>query len=531
MTDRTTPARSPQVLVLGGGPAGLATASELALHGIRVVLVEPRLEVSHSRPRAKTTSPRTMEHFRRWGVADEVRARAPLSPSWNRRVVFCDRLDGSTITEFNDVFGLSAEPHDLFAESGQQVAQPVVEEVLRDHLAQIASVDVRLGHRAVVVEEQADAVVVTIEGPDGSNYRLPAEYVVGADGGWSVAREAVGAKLEGTSAPTANLNAVFRSKALRPVMGDALHYWVIGPAVPGAVGPLDRDGLWWAGLAGVGDQNDPAVAATLIADLAGVPEEDLDLEILSTDPWTPRMLLADRFSSDRVFLVGESAHLNPPFGGHGFNTCVGDAVNVGWKLAAVLNGWGTPALLRSYDVERRRVALETIESATNNMRASGRELARTAEALQRTKTEEFHSLGLTLGYTYAGSGVIAETAEPAHRSVSDYVPVTTPGSRLPHAWLEPGVALFDRLGNGLTLLHPASDAGSDIITRVQASARARGIPFTVIARDEPGPGASEVLLVRPDQHIAWRGSVLDEAELTEALDLATGRTPQTATLG
>lgn len=499
------------VLILGGGPAGLATASELAFHGVSSTIVEPRLEVSHTRPRAKTTSARTMEHLRRWGVADEVRRRAPLSPSWNRRVVFCDRLDGTVVTEFDEVFGLSGGPHDLFAESGQQVPQPVVEEVLRDHLAASSLVDLRLGERATSVAEGPTGVAVRVERADGSAYDVQARFVVGADGGWSIARKSIGARLNGTSAPSANLNAVFRSPSLRPVMGDALHYWVIGTDVPGAVGPLDREGLWWASLAGVGERNDPELAATLISDLAGAPIDDM--EILSTDPWTPRMLLADRFSSDRVFLVGESAHLNPPFGGHGFNTCVGDAVNIGWKLAAVLQGWGGPGLLATYDAERRRVAEETIASATTNMMASGRELARTADALQRTKGEEFYSLGLTLGYSYAGSTIVDDDAPAPAVDVSHYVPSTQPGGRLPHVWLADDVALFDRLGCGFTLLHPSGGVSDGDVQRVKDEAAWKGVPLAVVARDDEGPGADTMLLVRPDQHVAWRGDDLGTLDI------------------
>ncbi|GAA4742429.1 FAD-dependent oxidoreductase [Nocardioides endophyticus] len=523
----STPVSAVEVIVIGGGPAGLATAAELAHHGVRSVLVEPRTEVSHTRPRAKTTSPRTMELLRRWGIADAVRDRAPLAPGWNRRVVFCDRLDGAAITEFHGVFGLSDGPHELFAESGQQVAQPIVEEVLREHLRASGLVELRWGERATSVVELPDEVLVTLERADGTPAELRAPYVVGADGGWSVARSAIGAKLEGTSAPAANLNAVFRSRALRPAMGEALHYWVIGTETPGAVGPLDRDGLWWAGLAGVGDRNDPVLAAALIRELAGVPVPDL--EVLSTDPWTPRMLLADRFASERVFLVGESAHLNPPFGGHGFNTCVGDAVNVGWKLAAVLQGWGGPNLLATYEVERRRIAEQTIASATTNLRASGHELARTADALQRTKAEEFYSLGLTLGYGYAGSPIVAGAEAEPPMDATTYVPSTRPGARLPHVWLDAHTALYDRLGRGLTVLHPGTGPAPAALERFRAAARTRAVPLEVVARDDDGLGADEVLLVRPDQHITWRGDL--EGLVAELLDTATGYDRSRVTTG
>ncbi|MGW8538451.1 FAD-dependent monooxygenase [Rhodococcus qingshengii] len=507
----------PPVIIMGAGPAGLAAAAELAFHNVRSVIIEPRGEVSHARPRAKTTSPRTMEHFRRWGVADAIRARAPLSPQWNRRVVFCDTLKGSVITEFDNVFGLSAEPHELFAESGQQVPQPVVEEVLREHVVSTGLVDLRLGERAVKVHEAVDKVTVTIERPDGSSYNLAAEYVLGCDGCWSIARESIGATLQGSSAPTSNLNVVFKSTTLRPSMGDAVQYWVLGPEVKGAIGPLDREGTWWAGLSGAGDWCDARQAVRLIAALAGRSESEIDIEVLSTDRWTPRMLLADRFASDRVFLVGESAHLNPPFGGHGFNTCVGDAVNIGWKIAAVLDGWGDRHLLGTYENERRTVAQETIEAAAKNFRASGPGIPRSPELLQATKTEEFHSLGLVLGYSYRDSPIIASTTAATPTNVQTYRPSTEPGGRLPHVWISPGHALYDDLGSGFTLLAPAH-ADSVVVARFVERAVAQRIPLSVVSTPPGGPWTpDEFLLIRPDQHIAWSGEQLDDADLERAV--------------
>jgi 2-polyprenyl-6-methoxyphenol hydroxylase-like FAD-dependent oxidoreductase len=501
------------VVIAGAGPAGLAAASELAHHGIRTVVVEPRRHVSHLRPRAKTTSARTMELFRRWGVADAVRAAAPLSPRWNRRVVFCRTLAGEAITEFRDVFGLSAADHGLAAEPGQQVAQPVVEEVLREHLRSTGLVELRLGQRLRRFTERPDGVTCEIVRADGSSYRLDAEYLLGCDGGRSAVRDGIGAALRGGSAAEANLNAVIRAPGLRPAAGAALHYWVVGTEVPGVVGPLDRAGTWWVSLGGVGGSADAGRAVELIAQLAGRPVAELGIDVLSTDPWTPRMMLADRWATERVFLVGESAHVNPPLGGHGFNTCVGDAVNIGWKLAAVLRGWAGPGLLASYEVERRGVAELTLASAVRNLRASGPERATTADRIQQTKAEEFHSLGLVLGYSYAGSPVIAGADDPRRpagaSSVQDYVPTTLPGARLPHAWISPGHALYDDLGRGMTLLRPPG-ADAAAVAAFAARAAELGIPLAHLEN----PIGTDHLLVRPDQHIAWRGRDLDACDLS-----------------
>jgi 2-polyprenyl-6-methoxyphenol hydroxylase-like FAD-dependent oxidoreductase len=502
------------VLIAGAGPAGLAAASELAHHGIRSVVVEPRREVSHLRPRAKTTSARTMELFRRWGVADALRRAAPLSPAWSRRVVFCGTLAEGAITEFQDVFGLSAAEHGLAAEAGQQVPQPVVEEVLRAHLARTGLAELRLGERLLGFTEQPDGVTCEVVRDDGSTYRLVTDYLLGCDGGRSTVRDGIGATLQGSSAPRSNLNAVIRAPALRPAAGTALHYWVVGPETPGVVGPLDHEGTWWVSLAGVGDPAGTERVAELIARLADRRTAEFEFEVLSTDPWTPRMLLADRFATDRVFLVGESAHVNPPLGGHGFNTCVGDAVNIGWKIAAVLRGWGGPGLLASYEVERRGVAELTIASAVRNLQASGPDRATTAERIQETKAEEFHSLGLVLGYSYDGSPVIAGDGAGGvtKLDVESYVPTTRPGARLPHSWVAPGHALYDDLGRGMSLLQPP-DSDVDAVAAFSERAADLGVPLTLLDFPTGTDWGQDYLLVRPDQHIAWRGRDLESADL------------------
>jgi 2-polyprenyl-6-methoxyphenol hydroxylase-like FAD-dependent oxidoreductase len=502
------------VLIAGAGPAGLAAASELAHHGIPSVVVEPRREVSHLRPRAKTTSARTMELFRRWGVADAVRRAAPLSPAWSRRVVFCGTLAKEAITEFQDVFGLSAAEHGLAAESGQQVVQPVVEDVLREHLAHTGLAELRLGECLLGFTEQPDGVTCEIIRADGSTYRLVSDYLLGCDGGRSTVRDGIGATLHGSSAPRANLNAVIRAPSLRPAAGTALHYWVVGTDVPGVVGPLDHDGTWWVSLADVDEPTGTERVVELIARLAGRSITELGIEVLSTDPWTPRMMLADRFATERVFLVGESAHVNPPLGGHGFNTCVGDAVNIGWKIAAVLQGWASPGLLASYEVERRGVAELTLASAIRNLRASGPDRATTAEKIRDTKVEEFHSLGLVLGYSYAGSPVIAGDGadDPPQLGVQSYIPTTRPGARLPHSWVAPGHALYDDLGHGMTLLQPP-DSGAEAVVAFAERAADLGVPLTLLKFPSETEWAQDYLLVRPDQHIAWRGRDLEAADL------------------
>jgi len=519
----TTADAAAPVVIVGGGPVGLTTALELAHHGIRSTLVEPRVDVEHSRPRAKTTSARSMELFRRLGAADEIRRRAALPVSWSHEVRFCTTAAGADITWIPDVLGLELEGSALTSEAGQQVTQPVVEEALRALIAADPLIETRYGGRAVAVELSAGLPVVTVEDADGTAAALSCEYVVGADGSRSVVRAALGAHYEGAPGGRPNVNVTFRSRQLGGLVPErtAVHHWVLNPSAPGMIGPMGRDDVWFAISTGTGSIADDAEAAAIVRALVGA---DIDVEVLATDPWQARLLLVDSYGTGRAYLVGDAAHQNPPWGGHGFNTGVGDAVNLAWKLAAVLNGWAPVELLDSYESERRPVAQQTIDLAARNMSVLSTELsspdlladgvvgsaarAAAADRIQATKRDEFHAHGLVLGYGY---GPDAAAQAPSTR---EYIPIAAAGNRLPHGRNARGESLFDLLGAELTLL--GRDDG-----RWRDAAARRGIPLVIV--DPVAHGFAKVadddlVLVRPDQHIAWRGAASADPDV--ALDLA-----------
>jgi 2-polyprenyl-6-methoxyphenol hydroxylase-like FAD-dependent oxidoreductase len=449
-------------------------------------------------------------------------------------VRFCATAAGVEIARLTHVLGLDLDGSDLAAEAAQQVSQPLVEEVLRDLAAQHPLVTTRFGSRAEAVEVSDDGARVTVVGPGGGTEVaevLSAPFVVGADGSRSVVRRAIGAQYVGAAGGRPNVNITFRSRELAGLVPPAIHHWVLSPQAPGVVGPLDLDGVWWAIATGVESIADDAEAAALVRGLIGA---DVDVEILATDPWQARLLLSDSYRKGAGFLVGDAAHQNPPWGGHGFNTGVGDAMNLAWKLAAVLHGWAPPELLDSYEAERRPVAQQTIDLSATNMRALSIDLS--SEALMQpgpdgdaaraaaaadiavVKRAEFYSLGLVLGYGY---GPDAAAQAP---TTDVYLPSARPGNRLPHSRNGAGESLFDVLGEELTLLAGTGAAGAssdDWGGEWVTEAARREIPLAIVdpvALGFPPVAGEDAVLVRPDEHIAWVGDPVGGAG--PALDAA-----------
>ncbi len=281
------------------------------------------------------------------------------------------------------------------------------------------------------------------------------------------------------------------------------------------MGPIDLHGTWWIIAFGVDRATGERNARAIIDGSAGTP---VDATVLSHDPWTARMQLVDRARDRRVFVAGDAAHLNPPFGGHGLNTGLGDAVDLGWKLAAVLQGWGGPALLDSYEAERRPIQTRVIAAAAANNRvlatdlldddadAPGETGVRARQQadvrIQAAKRAEFHALSLVLDLAYEDSPVIvADGPGPVLGDDDDPLTEVRPGARLPHVWIAPGRSIYDELGGGMTLVALRDDS----LQPLQGVADERGVPLQVVRQDgalRDRYGAA-LMLVRPDQHVAW----------------------------
>lgn len=556
-----------QVLISGGGPSGLFLSLDLASRGIPSTVIEPRTTVDPARPRAKTTNARTMTHLRRLGLADALRAAAPLPVDSAQDVTFCTGLAGPAAHEirtFRHAFQLVPGRYGPQPECGQQVPQPVLEEVLRAAVSeaplvtlltgwhvQDVSVNSGSGNSGPVPSGTASTGTAVVVADDtGRTRTITADFVVGADGGSSAVRRSLGIRLEGGSAELSNISIMFRSKDLGPMIAlpPAVQYWVVGGETAGMVGRMDLADTWWAIVQGVDAEAAAALAddaaVAMVRELVGT---EVDVDVVATDPWTARMLLAPGYGRDGVFLVGDAAHLNPPWGGHGFNTCIGDAANLAWKIAASLGGWGGPELLASYGLERRPVAARTIRDAATNgealayhfadpaLRSAGGDGIRARQAAYEAlavKQSEFDSLGLVLGYAYADSPLVVPDGSPVPaEDPIRYVPSASPGALLPHAWLDDSTSLYSLLGIGFTLLADAAALGGvpevQVFAPVVHAAARQGIPVTITAvgpSDDGTPMAdlwgADAVLVRPDQHVAWRGTSAEAA--AAALAVAAG---------
>lgn len=516
---------SKKVLIVGAGPVGLALAIELGHRGIACLLIERNDRVGYA-PRAKTTNVRTREHFRRWGIADALKAASPLGMDYPSNVVFCTRLAGPEITRFENAFYCAPGRNPLYSEHSQWVPQYTVEEVMRAHAQTLPGVEIRFRHELVKFEQDDQAVHAMVRDLErGQDLQVRADFLVGADGARSLVRDLIGAKLEGTYGLSRNYNVVFRAPGLTQAHahGPAIMYWQVNGDVPSLIGPMDRGDKWFFMPTGIreGWKLDPADAPALLRQATGI---DVSYEVLSTDEWVASRFLGDKYRDRRVFLAGDACHLHPPFGGYGMNMGVADGVDLGWKLAAVLQGWGGAQLLDSYELERRRVHDMVLDEAVANHSILSNQLwkegldADTEEGaalrrdagsrIQAAKIREFYSLGVVKGYRYDGSPVIVpdEGRTPGHDFVN-YVPSSCPGSIAPHAWMHDGSSLYDHFGEGFTLI-AAKDAPSSAVEQIRLQARNASVPLMVVQPNEAGIAElypHRFTLVRPDQHVAWRG--------------------------
>ncbi|HKA32250.1 MAG TPA: FAD-dependent monooxygenase [Candidatus Binatia bacterium] len=514
------------VLIAGGGPTGLALAAELGWRGIECLVIEQG-DGSVEFPTTNLVNTRTCEHLRRWGIADEVRYRSGFPSDYPRNYIFVTRMNGHEIARFDHPAAADSAARSPYSPEGRiWVSKPFFDPILQKHVRNLPGVEVRyrLAFKSFRQDENGVSVAV-VDQESGARGEIEADYLVGCDGGRSNVRRQLGIELQGAFSQGMNVAVLFRSPLLSISRhGPAVQYQIINADIQGAIAAVDARELWRLNIRGVKpDQIDSLDAAGKLRHALG---ENVPFEITAVRPWTGHCVVAERYRDGRVFLAGDAAHLLWPAGGFGMNTGVGDAVDLGWKLAAVLQGWGGPKLLESYEPERRPIGMRNVQEASE-MRAGydqalnvsplldadteeGRAVREKARAaILKTRAKEFQndSPGIELGYSYDDSPICVGDGTPVPPfDHGVYIPTTRPGARAPHAALAGGRSTLDLFGRGFVLL--ALDSDKAEAAPLAAAAKRKRVPFEVVRLDNMNVKriyGRALVLVRPDGHVVWRG--------------------------
>ncbi len=533
--------REVPVLIVGGGPVGLGLASDLGWRGIPCMLVEQGDGTIHH-PRANTVNSRTMEFCRRWGVAEKVRdAGAP--PDFPPTIIYATSLQGFEVARIERPTHGGAKPLPITPERSQRCNQLFFNPIMRELVRSFSSVTLRERCRFESFEEGSDGVVATVRDlASGAIEQIAARYLVAACGGASAAPKALGTRWEGRPVLDYHLNVFIRIKELwtHTKLGKAAFYMFVDPELrhPTLI-ELDGDELWRLGL-NQGLEPVPPEKVDVDGIVRRLVGPGIPYEIISVLPWTCRSVVADRWQRGPVLLAGDAVHQHSPAGGFGMNTGMGDAVDLGWKLAAMIEGWGGAQLLDSYEIERKPVAQRNVDEATRNTErfpegaefaeigaatATGERLRRQlGDAIVGAKTKQYVSDGIALGYRYDPSPIVwPDGTPPTPDEAGTYVPTSRPGSRAPHAFLRDGRSILDLFGRSFVLLRFGDADARPIMTE----AAQRGLPVTEIAIDDPDIAAlyeRRLVLVRPDGHVAWRADRAPD-DAASVIDVARGAKP------
>src|ERR1700761_4181463 len=523
------------VLIVGAGPVGLTLAIDLAWRGINVTVAETRARAAAPEPKCNHVAARTMEIFRRLGIAGKVR-QAGLPADYPHDISYRTSFTGPELTRIRipcrrDRFTMTDGPDCNWPtpEPPHRINQIFLEPILFEHAA--SQPRIRIINRASVEDVAVgdSSASVSLRDLDTNKVqRLNCRFLIGCDGARSVVRKAIGAELSGDAIIQRVQSTYIRAPGLidRQLHVSAWGTGAINPRRSGMVYAIDGVERWLVhNYMKPGETEFEAVDrdASLRTILGVGP--DFKYDIISKEDWYGRRLIANKFRDRCAFIAGDAAHIWVPYAGFGMNAGIADAMNLSWLLAAHLNGWAPASILDAYEAERwpitsqvskfamshaeaeikRRGAVpENIEDATPEGEAARAQVGRLAYEIN---VQQYACAGLNFGSFYDASPVIAyDGAEHPAYTMDSYTPSTVPGCRTPHLWREDGGSLYDAMGPEYTLLRldPALD-----VTAIERAARSRKLPLKVL---DVAPSAalpfSRLVLSRPDQHVAWRGDDL-----------------------
>ncbi len=495
------------VIIVGAGPVGLSLALELGVRGVDCTVVERR-DGSVTVPRMSGVSTRNMEYCRRWGVADEVK-NAVWSSTHPMDFVYVTNLCGDEIARLEVPSYAERGVLPFSPEGPCPCPQIYFDPILAKRAASLASVTMRYDSRLEGFEQDDDGVTAEItDVASGGREPTRGAYLVGCDGPGGVVRPALGIELDGLGVVAHSVNIFFRTPDLVSLhdKGWAKFYRLID------------DGGCWAELIAIDGIelwrltvfHEFSSGMDAEAYLRKAVGRDFPFDIIDASPWERRDYLARRYGEGRVFIAGDAAHQNSPTGGLGMHTGVGEAGNLAWKLAAMLDGWGGPGLLATYETECRPIAARNVELST----AAFRHITSIpgAEAARETLEDNDPKLdSLTISeqtrtqYCYENSPICIADGTPPPPDTGRFVASARPGTRAPHAWIDAETSTLDRLGNGFVLLR-LGDAPPDGAAMARAAA-ALGMPLDIVDVADADIAAlyeCKLILVRPDGHVAWR---------------------------
>jgi FAD-dependent monooxygenase len=526
------------VLIAGAGPTGLVLAAELSRHGVASVLAE-RNEHTTLFPKMDITNGASMELLRRLGVDAELRS-AGVGTQHSFDVIFAAGLDGPvhgrwrlpSVAAQRATLGVIRDGS-LPGQPWQRCSQAIFEAKMMERAHRDPLIDVMQGWQLQQCAQVGDLVTAELGDDRGNTITVNADYLVGCDGASSRVRRELGIDMGGMKDFTTFALVHFRSsdRTNLHALGQFWHLFTQQGAVLIAQDEIDTWTLHQDLGAEVGDLDPIGDPREFVARALGRPIV-ID-EVLASSVWRPNALLADAYGRDRILLAGDAAHTMIPTGGYGMNTGVGDAVNLGWKLAAAVRGWGGPQLLASYEIERRPVGERNRDASVENAlvhlqyrdmidpqlidddHAAGRAHREHLAQFLAANNAENLSLGLELDVRYDNSPVVVcdgGTAPLWERRT--FVPTVRPGHRAPNIVLGEQDTLFDQFGPGFTLVDAL---GAERQSQQLISEATRvGLPIRHLRLTDPALAAvyhHRLVLVRPDLHIAWSGVEITAAEI------------------
>lgn len=526
------------VLIVGAGPVGCVLALELARHGVPSLLLE-RSTTPSPFPKMDYLNGRSMELLRRLGIAEEIRERG-VDPGLPSNFLWTQGFEEPPVAVWEyaspaEIMKRAAETNDGSAplEAYQRVQGSLLEEIVRRRAREHPLIDLRRGWTCTGLRQDETGVDVDVmEAATGNRATIRAEYVAACDGAGSTVRRHLGIPVDTLGPETVHCSIYFISRD--PALRRYGRAFVTTSALGVNLISRDEADTWTASFAIPEGTTAPSDPIAVVRERLGV-DFTVD-EVRNVSQWRGALAVARAYRKGSVFLAGDSAHHFYPVGGHGANTGIADAVDLGWKLAARVQGWGGPVLLDSYEMERRSVALFTREMCANLLEVHQRfrrlaQLGATRRQLAGFLDEEIYQLdnvGIHFGYRYAASPVICHENDDEPEWRWDRItPAVWPGLRVPSVRLTDGTQLFDRLGPGFTLIDLSDQAAGAALVE---EASKRSIPVTHLRVDDAAVRACfdrTLVLVRPDQHVAWRGDRLPHDVGTLLTVVCGGRTMDT----